>query len=448
MTARHDIVGRTGGRWPGRACRPTEERGFTIIELVVAITIFAILLGAVAYSSGSLMGLTRRNLNRSVAANLASQEIDRVRKVVTADPDIVQGTTTTSESVGGVAYRVKTSLSYTAANGTTSLCAGSEQGTATKVIAVNVRVEWLPYGERDFAAATTEIAPAPGANGSATRGAIPVTVHDASGGALQNAQVTVTDGTGASVSLSTDQKGCAYFLMEPGSYTVTAQRTGYVDRNDNASPTKGFALPAAGSMPQQFELAQAGYLDVSYDDPPPRGGEVPTGIPFSLAYWRYAAPGYLPFASAGTSTTVGPLFPDGHQVWAGDCVDADPAWWGYQRPGQLAVTPGATTPAPIDLASLDVMVVDSTGVPVPGASVSVTHDDATSACDSALGSTPTYTFSATDVSGARRVALPFGNWRVEVSNGASSASGTVTLDPSALDDSVQPFPPTITVTLP
>ncbi len=444
MTAHQHIGTIRGSRAARRASE--SERGFTLIELVVAMTVFAILLGAVAYSSGTLMGLTRRNLDRSVAANLASQEIDRVRKVVTANPVITQGTTTQQQTVGGVPYRVKTSLAYTAVSGNGSLC-GAQSGSTTKVIAVNVRVEWPPYGARDASTATTEVAPAPGTDATTTRGAIPVTVLDESGGALQGATVTVTGATGSPVLLSTDQQGCAYFLMAAGSYSVTATRSGYVDRNDNPTPMKGFALPAAGTMPQQFELARAGTFAVSFDSP--RGGEVPSGLAFSLAYWKYAAPGYLSFASTGTSTQVGPLFPDGHQVWAGQCTDADPATWGVQRPSALAVVQGASTPAVATLAALDVAVVDSGGAPVTGATLSVVHDDSWGACASALGTPAALEFSATDASGVAHLALPFGHWRITATSPtATTGSTTFALSPTALDTTAYPAPPATTVTVP
>lgn len=416
------------------------------------MTIFAILLGAVAFSSGTLMGLTRRNIDRSVAANLASQEIDRVRKEVTANPDIVQGTTTTNEVVGGVTFKVKTSLSYAAASGGESLCSSQSGGVTSKVIVANVRVEWPPYEARDFAHATTEIAPAPGADGSDTRGAIPVTVRDETGGALQGATVTVTSSSGTQTQLATDAKGCAYFLMAPGSYSVTVskydllQNAYYVDRNDNPSPVKGFALPAAATMPQEFELAPPGHFDVTFESP--RGGAVPSGLRFSLAYWKYAAPGYLVFPSSGPSTTVGPLFPDGHQVWAGDCADADYSWWGLQRPAAIPVVSRATSSAPALLGTVDVTVFDGTGQPLPDATLVAHHDESVSPCDSALGTPAPIPLGTTDAAGQLRVALPFGNWEIEASGPTGSASTTIALSPSTLDESLYPLPPTIAVMLP
>ena len=53
-----------------------DERGLTMIELVVAVSVFAILAGGLALTIDGGLNLARNNRNRSIAANLASQEMD------------------------------------------------------------------------------------------------------------------------------------------------------------------------------------------------------------------------------------------------------------------------------------------------------------------------------------------------------------------------------------
>ena len=50
-----------------------------MVELVMAIFIFGIVITGIAAGMTSSLNLTRQNRNRSVAANLASQEMDTVR---------------------------------------------------------------------------------------------------------------------------------------------------------------------------------------------------------------------------------------------------------------------------------------------------------------------------------------------------------------------------------
>ena len=54
--------------------------GFGIIELVIAMTIFSILIGGVVVSIGAGLALARNNRERSIAANLAAQEMDAIRQ--------------------------------------------------------------------------------------------------------------------------------------------------------------------------------------------------------------------------------------------------------------------------------------------------------------------------------------------------------------------------------
>ena len=55
-----------------------EEDGFTMVEMV-AIMIFGVLITGIATMKGTRLNLVRNNRNRSVAANLASEEMDTVR---------------------------------------------------------------------------------------------------------------------------------------------------------------------------------------------------------------------------------------------------------------------------------------------------------------------------------------------------------------------------------
>ena len=61
--------------------RCTGEDGFSLIELIVALAVLAIVLGAALPAMYSALGLARNNRNRSIAANLGSQEIDIVREM-------------------------------------------------------------------------------------------------------------------------------------------------------------------------------------------------------------------------------------------------------------------------------------------------------------------------------------------------------------------------------
>ena len=66
-----------------RASRPRVEdaaAGFGLIELIISLTVFSILIGGVVVSIGAGLALARNNRERTVAANLAAQQMDTIRQ--------------------------------------------------------------------------------------------------------------------------------------------------------------------------------------------------------------------------------------------------------------------------------------------------------------------------------------------------------------------------------
>ncbi len=61
------------------AGRAQDEAGFTMVEMVIAIFIFAMVITGVGVGMSSALNLTRQNRNRSIAANLAAQQMDTIR---------------------------------------------------------------------------------------------------------------------------------------------------------------------------------------------------------------------------------------------------------------------------------------------------------------------------------------------------------------------------------
>ena len=62
------------------------EAGFTVLELVVAVTLFALVFAAVSFGMGGVLRVDRTNRSRSVAAYLAAKQLDTVRGLVLATP--------------------------------------------------------------------------------------------------------------------------------------------------------------------------------------------------------------------------------------------------------------------------------------------------------------------------------------------------------------------------
>jgi prepilin-type N-terminal cleavage/methylation domain-containing protein len=132
MTARTRAGGGAGTR--ARA----DERGFSLIELVVAVSVFAILSAGLALTIDSGLNLARNNRNRSIAANLASQEMDEVRQ--SPFTTLPLGLVDRSEAVDGVPYTVRRESEWVDNASTTGPC--DSTNATPRVLRVSVSVFW------------------------------------------------------------------------------------------------------------------------------------------------------------------------------------------------------------------------------------------------------------------------------------------------------------------
>ena len=55
------------------------EGGYSVVELVAAVTIFALVFAAVSFGIGRALDVTRNNRNRTTAAYLAASELEEVQ---------------------------------------------------------------------------------------------------------------------------------------------------------------------------------------------------------------------------------------------------------------------------------------------------------------------------------------------------------------------------------
>jgi prepilin-type N-terminal cleavage/methylation domain-containing protein len=399
-----------------------DDDGFTIIEVMVAMMIFAIIFLGVAYSTVTAMKMTADTESREAAANLAAAEIDAVRAI--GDPFEVQ-TTSYTRTVDGTEYTVKRRTGWVSATGTTEGC-GSGTGTL-QYKRVNVAVSWTGRLSADGAVAhaDTMLAPNTRLNDPST-GSILISVQGADGLGEPGVSITVTPNGGGATPLvtqpaATDTDGCSYaFLASPGSYKVAISRSGYVDTSQSAAPVAAVAVAAGGAASATFQYDAAATYSIAYGDEAP-AATLPDGLAttFFSAYGDFTRPGALgtvslhPFASGYTAVI-------GNHVAASEtapgCVSPDPAAWPAQtvngKPltqgvrGTAAAAPGSTESLRIPMGRIDVqaggaeMRIVAATSPVPSG-------------DPGCGVPTTHTYSALPTSGTVSLAAPFGSWRLE-----------------------------------
>jgi len=217
-----------------RRAASTEE-GFSLIELLVAISILSVVLTGLAYGLITAMAVTADSRIRTIAANLASQEIDLAG--ATPITDLEAETVTHVEEVQGIRFTVTRDAQWETTSAEAAACtalANSAVGQGRRFLQVNVAVDWERRRSGQPVRASTAITPAV-ASYRAGFGHVAITVVDRDG-APQPGVVVRLEGT-TNRTVTTTSIGCAFFSdVPPGDdYVVRVEMPGYLDA-DVASP--------------------------------------------------------------------------------------------------------------------------------------------------------------------------------------------------------------------
>ena len=213
----------------------TGEAGLSLLELIVAMSVFALVVLAISASIDSGLTLTRNNRQRSVAANLASQEMDTVRSA----PFTTLTARTVTQVVDGSSYTTVRELTWVPKSATNGPCDGSNSSPA--LLRVRVTVTWPNM--RGVKPVVTDT-PARAARGRVQRELGP---HRGARCSTRRPPAQFGD-VGADhraddADLPTNSDGCAFFAFLPsGTYTVIAERHA-VSSTARASSTR--ARPSA-----------------------------------------------------------------------------------------------------------------------------------------------------------------------------------------------------------
>ena len=405
-------------RWPSLA-RLKNQDGFTIIELMVAITVFALLMAAAALGMNGALNLTRNNRQRAVAANLAATQVDKIQAM---DFDQINvGYQQVTQQVDGVNYTINVNTEWVGPTTLTSDCAGGSNANPAYLRA-SIAVSWDNMGGTLPVQDQTLITPPVGTFDS-NSGNIGVLVLDRNAKPELNIPVTI-NGPSGSDTVFTTADGCAFFAyLDPGSYTVSLSSGGYVNDQGVANPSQTVTVVAGSTVQTQVNYDRAATLNLTMV------GGAGGAIPDTMAYTIFNT-GLLPTGTkrisgtglTGPNRTISSLYPylSGYQMWAGSCLDADPqgqkpsggAYYpGASRDPAIMTTPGGATSGNINMPSL-LVNVKKAGSNLAGATVFVVH-----AADTGNGCTSgqTWTMSGTtDVNGNILGALPYGLWTVQV----------------------------------
>ena len=385
--------------------RDRRDGGMTIVEVVVAMVVFAIVALGLLTSVTKSLALTRDNRARVVAANLAESEIGIVRATVY---DQIVALPPRTQTVGQLTYTVSRSVSSVLAGGTGSACSG---GSVTreiyKKVAVKVTFPTMA-GTRPVQADT--IVRAPDAAVGTTTGAIGATVIDRAGQPVPGVTVAV-----GAVSGVTDDSGCVYLNgLTPGNLTVTASLLGYVTPAGATSSSSVVGVTAGVISSPQFQLDAATTVSVRVAVLAADGSELPT---YTLPRSSSQA-GVVPLLDNPDRTTVtrttltGPVT-GAAATWQ---VAAYPFGNGYEAhlgacgPGVAVTTPqGGAASVTLGLAPVDVQLA----VAPPAVTATLAGRTVQAVAVGACAQTWTG-LVATAADGSLKLGLPYGTWRLTV----------------------------------
>jgi type II secretory pathway pseudopilin PulG len=409
---------------------PADE-GMTLIEVVVALGLFAVMSSAVLVVLVSAITTTTDDKARLEAVSLASRELEITRDTFTSltrGPDRVQANRVVNPSplpggtagqpiiVNNVPYTVVRTAQWSSVGSAASAC---DDGTTAELAYLRVKVEvsWPALGDRPPVTLNTVMTPPKGTY-SSLQGHIGLKVIDSAGDPKPGVTVTAKASNGTTVSGATASDGCVLLAhLTAGSYTVTASQSGFVSLKGDPTASITAAVQAGQLWRGTIEYDQAASITATLVAP--TGFTLPTSaVPVIIANSGLQPIGVKAITGTGNPRAVSNLwpYPSGYGVWAGACQDADPGLTGEPLP-TLTTDRGGNATTTVTLAPLEVHAPANS-------TVTLTH-----ARDTLCGTGATITLGKTGADGVLMASAPYGVWQAVV--GTTSKEVVLTAEADA-----------------
>lgn len=383
-----------------------DDSGFSLLEVVIAMAVFTVL---ATISLGILVNtsdVASDNIRRTAATNLINAQLENARSLNAQS--IPDGRTVTTQTVGGFAYTITQTASYVGSSSATSVCAGTGNSLAYKL--VTVKVTWPAMGNIKPVRGDTLRAVGVGSDGlDATKGSLAVSIVGSTGQPTPGVVVTLTPGS--SLTETTGDDGCAVFTgLTPGTYTASANSIGYVGTvNTQAAAVTNLGVTAGGVGRGTLLYDAERTINVVFDAP--TGSIVPANLPLRLGD-SYVPEVTLPICTGSSTSactsavpgTVTNLFPESYTVKAGSCSETTASQIAADlRP---TTTEGSTVTVPVGAATVKVALNAAPALGVAGRTITFTHAAQSSGC------TAGETYTTTSVAAGSTVVVPYGTWTV------------------------------------
>lgn len=407
-----------------------EDSGFTLVEVIVAMLVFAIIATGFLYVITSSLTVSRDTRARVVAANLASQQIDLIRSAKSVF-DIKNETK--SATLNGDTFTIDISWSWATSTGATVTCEAGAASGSFSYKRVTVEVRWANMGA-DTRPVVSDTAYTPRSKiNDPTKGTILVGVIDAHGEGVSGVKVTLDPAPAGIDPVTTDSDGCAYLLKVPqGEYDVLVSKAGYISQTQLTSPKAGASVSPGGSSRVSFAYDNAATFRLTYAGNVSPIPALPTNLTttFLSTYGNFQvtpskSTGIVPITRypliSGYSIVAGPYIetPDAP---ATSCLAPDPGQWiaddakAGVRPDPAAAAPGGSTNATVSMGAIRLAGMAGSGKYLTAVYVGGgTADPGCLAVTTPGTKTPnlmTFTFADVVVSNGATIALPYGTWNI------------------------------------
>jgi len=395
----------------------SSERGSVLVEVMIGTVLLAMTTAAVLDGLDGAQETGRKNRDRSAAATLAQQDLERMRAM---PPSVLADLNQTrTVTLANVPYTVVSKTDWV--RDASGLVSCTSDQTDAEYLRLSSTVN-SPASVSAPVTATSLLAPPPGSLGQNV-GTATVKLTDRDGQPLNGVTVSLT-GPG-SESGSTNDVGCAIFpFILAGDWTAEVSGT-LVNWSGETPAQSAITVAAQKTSLTQLELDVPASLRANF--------VTPTGAPTawkSISVANAKLPnGVKAFTAttAATSRDAANLFPfhDGYGVYAGTCNAHNPAVWDsdyFQTSGQgfASLSPGdLLKPVQVVVPQLQVTVKRTDGLPFSNARIYIRERDVGHQCTAimenltATGSAESFLFN---------VPLPFGTY--EVCAAAKSGTGS------------------------
>ncbi len=304
------------------AARLRSQRGSVLVEVLVGTVLLALTTAAVLDGLDGAQKTGRKNRDRSSAATLAQQDLERMRALpptVLADLD-----QTRTVTVANVPYTVISETSWIRDASGEVTCTTDE--TEAEYLKLSSTVS-SPASTDAPVTATSLLTPPPGALGQ-NQGTATVKLTNRDGEPLAGVSVDLDKDVGSGFeSKTTNDVGCAIFpFIDAGDWTAEVDG-GYVTWTGDTPAQSPVTVAAQKTSLTQIELDVPASLRANLVTPT---GTATAYKSISVANAKLPG-GYKSFTQAAAATThdITNLFPfqDGYGVFAGTCEANNPALW-------------------------------------------------------------------------------------------------------------------------